>query len=102
MKFCCASNAAFKNVKIERKAINFFPKIFLTNSPFFQKVHFFLEKVRYLFDSEGSSRHFDHLFSCFGLIVSYELTIYNIMLNPRKIMKIMSTFNFKTPLAAKS
>ena len=34
MKFCCASDAAIKNVKIARKKINFFPKIFLTKSPF--------------------------------------------------------------------
>ena len=26
MKFCCASNAAIKNLKIARKKINFFPK----------------------------------------------------------------------------
>ena len=37
MKFCCASNAAIKNVKIARKKINFFPKIFSTKSPFFKK-----------------------------------------------------------------
>ena len=37
MKFCCASNAAIKNVKIARTKINFFPKIFLTKSPFFIK-----------------------------------------------------------------
>ena len=30
MKFRCASNAAIKNVKIARKKINFFPKIFST------------------------------------------------------------------------
>ena len=38
MKFCCASNAAIKNVKITRKKINFVPKTFFINSPFFQKV----------------------------------------------------------------
>ena len=32
MKFCCASNAAIKNVKIARKKINFFSKIFSTKS----------------------------------------------------------------------
>ena len=37
MKFCCASNAAIKNVKIARKKINFFPKIFSTKSPLFKK-----------------------------------------------------------------
>ena len=31
MKFCCASNAAMKNVKIARKKINFFPKYFQQN-----------------------------------------------------------------------
>ena len=37
IKFCCASNAAIKNVKIARKKINFFPKIFLTKSTFKKK-----------------------------------------------------------------
>ena len=37
MKFRCASNAAIKNVKIARKKINFFSKIFSTKSPFFKK-----------------------------------------------------------------
>ena len=35
MKFRCASNAAIKNVKIARKKIDFFSKIFSTKSPFF-------------------------------------------------------------------
>ena len=37
MKFRCASNDAIKNVKIARKKINFFSKIFSTKSLFFQK-----------------------------------------------------------------
>ena len=37
MKFCCASNAAIKNVKIARKKINFFPKYFQGNRHFFLK-----------------------------------------------------------------
>ena len=37
VKFCCASNAAIKNVKIARKKINFFSKIFSTKSLFFFK-----------------------------------------------------------------
>ena len=41
MKFCCASNAAIKNVKIARKKTNFFPKIFSTKSPFFKKIQIF-------------------------------------------------------------
>ena len=41
MKFCCASNAAIKNVKIARKKNNFFPKIFSTKSPFFKKIQIF-------------------------------------------------------------
>ena len=41
MKFCCASNAAIKNVKIARKKINFFSKIFSTKSPFFKKIQIF-------------------------------------------------------------
>ena len=41
MKFCCASNAAIKNVKIARKKITFFPKIFSTKSPFYKKKQIF-------------------------------------------------------------
>ena len=41
MKFCCASNAAIKKVKIARKKIHFFPKIFSTKSPFFKKIPIF-------------------------------------------------------------
>ena len=43
MKFRCASNAAIKNVKIARKKINFFSKIFSTKSPFFKKILIFLK-----------------------------------------------------------
>ena len=41
MKFRCASNAAIKNVKIARKKINFFSKIFSTKSPFCLKIQIF-------------------------------------------------------------
>ena len=41
MKFCCASNVAIKNVKIARKKINFFPKIFSTKSSFLKKIQIF-------------------------------------------------------------
>ena len=37
MKFRCASNAAMKNVKIAKKKINFFAKIFSTKSPFLEE-----------------------------------------------------------------
>ena len=48
MKFCCASNAALKNSKSQKKST--FPKIF------FSKIVMFL-----LFsDSRGSSRHFEY------------------------------------------
>ena len=40
MKFRCASNAAIKNVRIARKKINFFSKIFSTKSPFFLNTDF--------------------------------------------------------------
>ena len=46
IKFCYATNTAIKNVKIERKALNFFPKIFLTKSSFFQKKYRVLYKKR--------------------------------------------------------
>ena len=45
MKFRCASNAAIKNVKIARKKINFFSKIFSTKSPFKKKKIFRKYKV---------------------------------------------------------
>ena len=35
IKFCCASNAAIKNVEIVGEKNNFFPKLFLTKSTFF-------------------------------------------------------------------
>ena len=41
MKFRCASNATIKIVEIARKKINFFSKIFSTNSPFFNKIQIF-------------------------------------------------------------
>ena len=41
MKFCCASNAVIKNVKIARKKINFFPKYFQQNRHFFLKIPIF-------------------------------------------------------------
>ena len=42
MKFRCASNnAAIKNVKIARKKINFFSKIFSTKSPFLKIIQIF-------------------------------------------------------------
>ena len=41
MKFRCASNAAIKNVKIARKKINFFSKIFSTKWPFLKKIQIF-------------------------------------------------------------
>ena len=41
MKFRCASNAAINNVKIARKKINFFSKIFSTKSPFLKKIQIF-------------------------------------------------------------
>ena len=47
MKFRCASNAAIKNVKIARKKINFFPKIFSTKSPFFKKIQIFRKYKEY-------------------------------------------------------
>ena len=41
MKFRCASNAAIKIVKIARKKINFFSKIFSIKSPFLKKIQMF-------------------------------------------------------------
>ena len=47
MKFRCASNAPIKNVKIARKKINFFPKIFSIKSPFFKKIQIFRKHKLY-------------------------------------------------------
>ena len=69
MKFCCASNAAIKNVKIARKKINFFPKIFSTKSSFFKKNKKILKTKSIFSDPGDSSRHFDYLFACLGLII---------------------------------
>ena len=47
MKFRCASIAAIKNVKIPRKKINFFSKIFSTKSPFCKKIQIFRKNKVY-------------------------------------------------------
>ena len=65
MKFCCASNAAIKNVKIARKKIQ---KYFQQNRHFSKKIQIFRNKSVFS-DSRGSSRHFDYLFTCLGLII---------------------------------
>ena len=52
MKFCCASNAAIKNVKIARKKSPFFPKYFSTKSPF-KKKYSFLKKHNVYFQILG-------------------------------------------------
>ena len=41
MKFCCASNAAIKNVKIARKKSTFFKKYFQQNRHFLKKIQIF-------------------------------------------------------------
>ena len=41
MKFCCASNAAIKNVKIARKKSTFLKKYFQQNRHFFKKIQIF-------------------------------------------------------------
>ena len=57
MKFCCASNAAIKNVKIVRKKNNFFSKIFSTKSPFFKKLQNFRKHILY-FETPLRPNHF--------------------------------------------
>ena len=49
MKFCCASNAAIKNVNIARTKNNLFPKIFSTKSPFSKKNRIFKKKHKVYF-----------------------------------------------------
>ena len=96
MKFRCASNAAIKNVKIARKKINIFSKIFSTKSPFFfkkipifrkYKVYFqILEVIPVILTT--------YLFRSNNKAMTHE--------NSRKTMIIMSTLYFETPLTAKS
>ena len=69
MKFCCASNAAIKNVKIARKKSTFFPKYFQQNRHFFKKNTDFQKTSGIFSDFGGSSRHFDYLLTCLGLII---------------------------------
>ena len=57
MKFCCASNAAIKNVQIARKQL-----LFQQYRNFFQKITKLKGKPIFS-DSRGSSRHFDYLLS---------------------------------------
>ena len=61
MKFCCASNAAIRNVKIARKKITFFPKCFQQNRHFLKKYRF-LENIRYIF-------RFRRFFPSFWLLI---------------------------------
>ena len=70
LKFCCATNTAIENVKIARKASNFFPKIFFNKIAIFPKSIILYKKRIYIYlDSGSSSRHFHYLFICLGLIV---------------------------------
>ena len=85
MKFCCASNVAIKNLKIARKKKNFI-FFLIINSYFFQKSR--IKKKHIFLDSSGSSRHFDYLFICLGLIIKLLIKYFNVMLNLRKILKI--------------
>ena len=85
--------------KSQEKNQLFFQNIFNKIAIFFKKYRF-LEIYGIFSDCRGSSRHFDYLFTCLGLIIN-ESTISNIVLNSRKIMKIMSTLYFETPLIAK-
>ena len=59
MKFCCASNAAIKNVKITRKKSTFLQKYFQQNRQFLKKYRF-SENIRYIF-------RFWRFFPSFGL-----------------------------------
>ena len=78
--------------KSQEKKSTFFSKIFSTKSPFLKKILIFRKHIGLFSDSGGSSRHFDYLFTCLGLLNNkaiYESTISNIVLNSRKITKIM-------------
>ena len=47
MKFCCASNAAIKNVKIAKKNSTFFPKYFQQNRHLLKKIQIFKKHKAY-------------------------------------------------------
>ena len=49
MKFCCASNAAIKNVKIARKKNQLFSKNIFNKIAIFQEKYRFLENIKYIF-----------------------------------------------------
>ena len=69
MKFCCASNAAIKIVKIARKKNQLFLKNIINKIVIIQKKYRFLETKSIFSDSGGSSRHFDYLFTYLDLII---------------------------------
>ena len=69
MKFCCASNAGIKNVKIARKKQTLKKYIFNKTAIFPKRVQIFRRKKDIFSDSGGSSCHFDYLFTCLGRIV---------------------------------
>ena len=88
--FCCASNAAIKNVKIARKKINFFPKIFSINRHLEKKIQIFRKHKVYF-----------QILEVLPVILTTYLPVSvfsNIVLNSRKIMKIMSTLYLRPPL----
>ena len=85
MKFCCASNAALKNLKSQKK-INISKNIFQQNRNF--------SKIYRLFsDSGGSSRHFEYRFICLGLIMKLRINYFHRIVKFAKISK--NHFNFK-------
>ena len=69
MKFCGASKGAVKNFKIVRKKINFFTSLFFNKIVIFQKITDVLKTEHIFLDSRSSSRRFDNLFICLGLII---------------------------------
>ena len=65
MKFCCASNAGIKNIKIARnKIIKNFSKIFTTKSPFKKNQIFRKHKVYF------------HILEVLPVILSTYLPVY--------------------------
>ena len=69
MKFCCASNAAIKNVKIARKKIKLFSQNIFNKIAILKKNTKFFRKQGIFSISGSSSRHFDYLFTRLGLII---------------------------------
>ena len=84
--------------KSQEKKSTFFAKNFQQNRNFPKKIQIFRRDKVYFHILEV----LPIILTTYFLFKWYESTISNIVLNSRKIRKIMSTLYFETPLTAKS